>query len=286
MPEPDELAGAPAQPAARGRSGATVATIGPTRFSVMNSRSILAASSWPATLCRSAASGPPPVASQTARNRPDDARAELLRIARHHLVADLARATTGRSSGGGEQRLLAAEPVVDHRRVHPGPFGDPPHGGAVVAALGELEARGRRGGPPGCPPRPDGGPVGVRVGWRSRRPSSHPAEVAAGARGRGREPARPGWDTDRMTVSSPGRAVGSRDDLHPRRRRRRRPRSAPSPPAAPSSASWPRCTGSSRSRAACSPTTRPRSGSTASSPATGPGTFLLESAENGRSWSR
>ena len=28
------------------------------------------------------------------------------------------------------------------------------------------------------------------------------------------------------------------------------------------------------------------SGSTASSPATGPGTFLLESAENGRSWSR
>jgi hypothetical protein len=27
--------------------------------------------------------------------------------------------------------------VVDHRRVHPGAFGDRPHRGAVVAALGE-----------------------------------------------------------------------------------------------------------------------------------------------------
>src|SRR2546430_2506394 len=43
-----------------GASGATVATIGPISISVMNSRSIVAALSWPATLCRSAASGPAP----------------------------------------------------------------------------------------------------------------------------------------------------------------------------------------------------------------------------------
>jgi hypothetical protein len=51
-----------------------------------------------------------------------------------------------REDGGGvgrqvqrrdEQGFLAAEPVVDHRRVHPGAFGDRPHRGAVVAAFGE-----------------------------------------------------------------------------------------------------------------------------------------------------
>ena len=58
------------------------------------------------------------------------------------------------------------------------------------------------------------------------------------------------------------------------------------PHAARSSASWPPSAGSSRSPGGCSPTPRPRSGSTASSPATGPARSCCESAENGRSWSR
>ena len=52
------------------------------------------------------------------------------------------------------------------------------------------------------------------------------------------------------------------------------------------SARWPATAGSSRSSGGCSPTPRPRSASTASSPHGRPGTFLLESAEHGGVWSR
>ena len=52
------------------------------------------------------------------------------------------------------------------------------------------------------------------------------------------------------------------------------PRAGPRPPGHPGR------------RAGCSPTPRPRSASTASSPRTRPGTFLLESAEHGGVWSR
>ena len=52
------------------------------------------------------------------------------------------------------------------------------------------------------------------------------------------------------------------------------------------SAPWPPTAGSSRWSGGCWPTARRRSGSTASSPRTRPGTFLLESAEHGGVWSR
>ncbi len=42
---------------------------------------------------------------------------------------------------GAEQGLLVAEVVVQAFLVDPGPFGDAGHGGAVEAALGELDGR-------------------------------------------------------------------------------------------------------------------------------------------------
>src|SRR3954462_9612631 len=132
--------------------------------------------------------------------------------------------------------------------------------------------------PPGRRPRPRSGRV------------AGTASILAPGRGRGRctgrghGPAAPGWDTDRMTVSSPGRAVGN---------------ALPSPAARSSAPALGAVTPSRaefRELAALHrviPVTR-RLLADDETPVgvyrklagDRPGTFLFESAENGRSWSR
>jgi hypothetical protein len=70
-----------------------------------------------------------------------DALPELFGVARHQ-VRDQRRGVERHVQSRGEQRLLAAEPVVDHRGVDARAFGDHPDRRAVVAALGELGTRG------------------------------------------------------------------------------------------------------------------------------------------------
>ena len=131
--------------------------------------------------------------------------------------------------------------------------------------------------PPGRRPRRRSGRVAVTASILA------PGRGRGRCTGRGHEPARPGWDTDRMTVSSPGRAVGT----------------APSPAAASSAPALGAVTPSRaefRELAALHrviPVTR-RLLADDETPVgvyrklagDRPGTFLFESAENGRSWSR
>ena len=108
----------------------------------MNWRIIAAAVSWLATLRTSAASRrPPPVWSQIVRKRSTIRSPSCVGVAGHHLGDKRARVDR-QVQRGREQRLLAAEPVVDHGRVDAGPVRDHPHGRAVEAALGELGAGG------------------------------------------------------------------------------------------------------------------------------------------------
>ena len=84
------------------------------------------------------------------------------------------------------------------------------------------------------------------------------------------------------------RAPHDRGSARQAARHRRRPTCATASPGrrCRRSRSWRATGGSSRSCAGCWPTPRRPSGSTASSPRTSPGTFLLESAEHGGVWSR
>ena len=104
-----------------------------------------------------------------------DALPEPVGVARQQ-VRDQRRGVERHVQSGGEQRLLAAEPVVDHRGVDARAFGDHPDRRAVVAALGELGAGGVEEGGAGVhaagPPPPSAGSVrpggGSGIGCRHR----------------------------------------------------------------------------------------------------------------------
>ena len=203
------------------------------------------------------------------------------------------RRGTGVRRGGLDGRRLAARPRgVQRRRAaardHPagghrrgaharldGPRGDAahPHRGArhlLVAVPAGVLAQGRH-----------VGPRAVRARRRARLRRRHPARAPSS---RSAPPATPA----RAPAST---ATRSRSPWHPRpstdHAERRRGDRVPPPPRA--SRSSPRCcpgAASCPSRASSSPTARRPSASTASSPSGRPGTFLLESAEQGGIWSR
>ena len=171
--------------------------------------------------------------------------------------------------------------------------------GRVMFWSGRVRSTGARATRPGTPSSPGASrstATATRCSSRSTR-SGRPATRAtrtcfepASPRGRG-----PSSGSAPGTESAEWRTC-QRPRRRPRPRQRRQPVGVPHadlpwgetwPTPATSSASSRLATvGSSRSSAGCSPTPRPRSACTASSPRTRPGTFLLESAEHGGVWSR
>ena len=221
------------------RSGATVATTRRTRTCVTNWRIILAAVSWLATLRMSAASGPPAGGVPDRTGSVPTMRAPSCSGSPGHHLGDAAR--QGRPGGPTQAVNSASLPPNQWLTIAgstPARSAITPHGGALVAALGELGAGGGEQGRPGVRP-----PPGRRRPRRRRVGLAVTASILAPGRGRARctrrrheRRARAGTAACRGRRPRPSR----RHQLRPRRRRRRHPRWAPSPPAATSSASWPR----------------------------------------------
>ena len=186
----------------------------------------------------------------------------------------------GEVQRGGEQRLLAAEPVVDHRRVDARAVGDRPDRRAVESAVGELGPARRRGGRRGCPPRRAGGRGGRRGAGESSRDgprlaSSPRARLPRAARPRG---AARGATTGRAAVCDDGRMTSA-----PTSTAGRLGAVSPTREEFRALAVGHRVIPVARRLLADDETPvgvyRKLAGDR-------PGTFLLESAENGRSWSR
>src|SRR5690606_27468966 len=198
----------------------------------------------------------------------DDALAQLLRIAGQQLGDQLRRVHRQRHRRG-EQAFLVAEPVVDHGRVHPGARGDAAHRGAFEPLLDEHLPGGGEQGVPGvfaAAPAPPALPSSPLLNSLAAHPFILPGARGERQRtGGGGEVGSPGRHNDSMVGDgeigsiSPGReefrelAKGRR--VIPVVRRLLADDEAP--------------LGVYRKLAGDRP-----------------GTFLFESAENGRSWSR
>ena len=184
----DELAAAPGRRAGRAGPAPPAPRSGARARRVMNWRISRAAASWLAMLRMSAASGPPPVWSQMVRNGStmrSPSRSGSPGSSSAMSVVRVDRQVQRR----GEQRLLAAEPVVDHRRVDAGAVGDRPDRRAVEPALGEL------------------GPGGGEQGGTGVRPAGPAAPPTSAQRGSGVARARPAGCRLRSPVIFPGRRI-------------------------------------------------------------------------------
>ena len=141
-----------------------------------------------------------------------DALAEPVGVARQQ-VREQRLGVERHVQSGGEQRLLAAEPVVDHRGVDAGALGDHPDRRALVSALGELGTGGleeggagvRPAGPPSASTGSAGGALGcchgsiLPRGRGGRRGRARAGPVSASSGGR-----------DARTINLVDRAGGNR----------------------------------------------------------------------------